>query len=125
VPTAIGTVAIEDIQAGDVVWSWNEETGETELKEVVETYINETYELTHVFVDGEEIVSTPAHPYYSPVKGWTLAGDLRAGDVLVTVKLEPRHNVEIPEKHEILTRVEIENDNNCAASFGSMVFWMY
>lgn len=86
--TAAGLVAIETIKAGDVVWSWNEETGKAELKEVVETYVNETDELTHVWVDGEEIVSTPAHPFYSPAKGWINAGDLRAGDVLVTVNGE-------------------------------------
>ena len=48
--TATGAVAIEEIQTGDLVWAWNEETGETELKQVVETYINETDELTHVFM---------------------------------------------------------------------------
>ena len=83
--TAAGTVAIEEIQAGDQVWAWNEDTGETELKSVVETYINETDELTHVFVDGEEIICTPSHPFYSPVKGWTDACKLRAGDILVLV----------------------------------------
>ena len=83
--TAAGTVAIEEIQTGDQVWAWNEDTGETELKSVVETYINETDKLTHVFVDGEEIICTPSHPFYSPVKGWTDACKLRAGDILVLV----------------------------------------
>ena len=83
--TVAGTVAIETIQAGDMVWAWDEETGEVAPKEVVETYVNETYELIHVFVDGEEIITTPAHPFYSPVKGWTNAVHLRAGDILVLV----------------------------------------
>ena len=83
--TAASTVAIEEIQAGDQVWAWNEDTGETELKPVVETYINETDELTHVFVDGEEIICTPSHPFYSPVKSWTDACKLRAGDILVLI----------------------------------------
>lgn len=81
-------MAIEDIKAGDLVWAWNEETGQAELKPVVETYVNETTELTHVFVDGEEIISTPSHPFYSPVKGWTAACKLRAGDILQTVNGE-------------------------------------
>ena len=76
-------MAIEEIQKGDLVYAWNEETGETGLKEVLETCINETEELIHVHVAGEEIVRTPAHPFYSPVKGWTKAADLRAGDILV------------------------------------------
>lgn len=56
VATATGLVAIEKIRAGDLVWAWDEETGDVALKPVVETYINETTELTHIFVDDKEIV---------------------------------------------------------------------
>jgi len=86
--TAVGAVAIENIQIGDMVWAWDEETGEVGLKRVLDTYENETYELVHVFVNGEEIITTPAHPFYSPVKGWTQAVHLRAGDILVLVNGE-------------------------------------
>ena len=51
-------------------------------------YVNETDELTHVFVDGEEIIATPSHPFYCPTKGWTDASHLRAGDILVLVNGE-------------------------------------
>ena len=88
VATAAGYVAIEKIRAGDLVWAWDEETGDVALKPVVETYINETTELTHIFVSGEEIVATPTHPFYCPVKGWTDAAHLRAGDILVLVNGE-------------------------------------
>ena len=83
-----GYVAIENIKAGDYVWAWDEETGGTALKQVVETYINETTELVHVYVNGEDIVTTPTHPFYSPVKGWTSAIHLKAGDILVLVNGE-------------------------------------
>ena len=98
--TACGYVAIEDIAVGDMVYAWDEETGTVGIKEVVETYINETPELIHVFVGGEEIITTPSHPFYSPVKGWTDAVHLRAGDILVTVNGE----LVVVEKiqHEIL-----------------------
>ena len=56
VATATGYVAIEKIRAGDLVWAWDEKTGDVALKPVVETYINETTELTHIFVGSEEIV---------------------------------------------------------------------
>ena len=49
---------------------------------------NETSELVHVYVNGEEIVCKNEHPFYSPVKGWTAACKLRAGDVLVTLNGE-------------------------------------
>ena len=105
---AAGAVAIETIQAGDMVWAWDEETGEVALKEVVETYVNETCELVHVFVNGEEIVTTPGHPFYSPVKGWTDAVNLRAGDVLVLVNGE--YVVVEKIQHEILeTPVTVYN----------------
>ena len=81
--TSIGYVAIEDITAGDEVWSEDPETGEKKLKEVVQTFVNETDELVHVHVNGEEIVTTPEHPFYVPKKGWVGAIDLRAGDILV------------------------------------------
>lgn len=95
-----GYVAIEDIRAGDYVWAWDEETGDIALKRVVETYVNESKELIHLFVNGEEIITTPTHPFYSPVKGWTDAVRLRAGDVLVLVN----GNYVVVEKiqHEIL-----------------------
>ena len=88
VHTETGNIPIEEIEIGNLVWAWDEETGQAELKPVVETYVNETTELTHVFVSGEEIISTPSHPFYSPVKGWTAACKLRAGDILQTVNGE-------------------------------------
>ena len=86
--TSSGYVAIENIRAGDMVWASDPETGETELKPVVQTFRNETTELVHVTVNGEEIICTKEHPFYSPVKGWTAACRLRAGDILVLVNGE-------------------------------------
>ena len=91
-----------------MVLAWDEETGEVAPKEVVQTYVNETYELIHVFVDGEEIITTPAHPFYSPVKGWTNAVHLRAGDILVLVNGE--YVIVEKVQHEILeTPVTVYN----------------
>lgn len=53
--TASGYTAIEKICAGDKVWAENSETGEKELKQVVQTFVKETDELVHVHVNGEEI----------------------------------------------------------------------
>ena len=85
---------------GDYVWAWDEETGEKSLRRVTETYVNQTSELVHVFVGGEEIITTPTHPFYSPVKGWTEACQLRAGDILVLVNGE--YAVVEKVQHEIL-----------------------
>ena len=64
--TEDGDKPIEDVTVGDYVWAWDEATGTTELKQVVETYVNETSELTHIFVNGEEIVATPTQPVLLP-----------------------------------------------------------
>ena len=58
------------------------DTRETELKEVVQTFVRETSELVHIKVNGEEIITTPTHPFWVPQKGWTDAIQLRAGDRL-------------------------------------------
>ena len=39
-------------------------------------------------VNGETITCTNEHPFYSPVKGWMAACQLRAGDVLVMLNGE-------------------------------------
>ena len=57
-------MAIENIKAGDKVLSTNEITKETEIKTVVETYVRETMKLIHIWVSGEEIVTTEGHPFY-------------------------------------------------------------
>ena len=100
VRTGDGEKPIEEIQPGDMVWAWDEDTGQVALKPVVETYVNETTELVHVFVAGEEIRATPSHPFYSPVKGWTDAVHLRAGDILVLVNGE--YVIVEKVQHEIL-----------------------
>jgi hypothetical protein len=91
---------IETIEEGDYVWATNPDTGETALKQVVQTFENETSELIHITVNGEEIVCTNEHPFYVPVKGWTAACQLRAGDRLQLVNGE--YVIVEQVQHEIL-----------------------
>lgn len=81
--TSTGLVAIENISSGDWVWAENPDTCEKQLKQVVQTFVNETTELVHVYVNDEVIITTPEHPFYVHQKGWTGAIELRAGDILV------------------------------------------
>ncbi len=64
-----GNKSIEDIVIGDYVWATNPETGETALKKVVNTFVNETDHVTHITINGETITSTQTHPYYVANKG--------------------------------------------------------
>jgi RHS repeat-associated protein len=59
---------IEDVAVGDLVWAYDEETGESGWKEVVRLFRNETssWICTDIEIDGEieQIKSTAEHPYY-------------------------------------------------------------
>ena len=80
-----GLKPIEEIQVGDKVWAYNEQTGETSLKEVERLYQSEKYNLVEITVNGEVITSTDTHPYFVQGKGWIRADELEAGDVLIDI----------------------------------------
>ena len=125
VATKSGLVPIEDIQPGDLVWATDEETGETALKEVVQIFRNETEEWVHIKVNGEEITCTPMHPFYSPVKGWTSAVDLRAGDILVMLNGEyvvvEQVQHELLESPETTYNFEVEDYHTYYVGFWSVL----
>ena len=100
ISTEEGVIAIDDICVGMKVYAHDPETGETALKEVVNTFVRESGELVHITVNGEEITTTPTHPFYVPQKGWTDAIRLRAGDRLQLLNGE--YVVVEQVQHEIL-----------------------
>ena len=81
--TAAGLRAIESIRAGDRVLATDPESGITEEKVVVETYVRETGQLVHLWVGGELISTTPNHPFWVRGRGFVSAGELQAGEKLV------------------------------------------
>ena len=101
VQTNDGLKPIESISPDMLVYASDPETGKIESHKVVQTFVNETDELTYISLsNGEEIVTTPTHPFYAPAYGWTAAIDLRAGDILVTVNGERIVIEQV--KHELL-----------------------
>ena len=95
---------IEEIEVGDKVLAYDEETGEQCYKEVVRLFRNETQEWHHVFVNGEEIVCTAEHPFYVDGKGFVPARELKERDNLllsdgskVEIESLKTEHVEIPE----------------------------
>lgn len=101
--TAAGKIekkAIEDIKVGDLVISYNEETGQTEVKPVTETYVSgheETVKVKHS--GGQELTCSVGHRFFT-ARGWISAEDLRAGEILQLVNGE-KVVVELVQ-HEIL-----------------------
>ena len=84
---AASAVAIETIEAGDLVWSRCDQTGEDGFKVVVETYLREADELVHLSYrtssGTDTLVGTAEHPFWSLTAGaWVDMGDLKVGERL-------------------------------------------
>lgn len=82
VATEDGLKPIEEIEVGDKVLAYDEETGEQAYKEVVRLFRNETDEWYHITANGEELVCTGGHPFFVKDKGFVSAKDLSVGDIL-------------------------------------------
>jgi dTDP-4-amino-4,6-dideoxygalactose transaminase len=75
---------IERIAVGDLVLSYNEETGIKEYDEVTKTYASRPSEILKVVLsNGNDIEPTPNHPVYVINRGWIPAGELKVGDELL------------------------------------------
>ena len=68
--TKEGNKPIEEIQVGDEVWAYDEETGQKELKKVKQLFRNTTKQWAQVEIESEEgvetITCTPGHKFYLP-----------------------------------------------------------
>jgi len=76
-----GYKPIEDLQSGDEVWAYNEDTGETALKPVLNVFEREADTLVALTIDGEVIHTTPEHPFFAD-GSWKAAGLLQRGDTI-------------------------------------------
>jgi hypothetical protein len=90
-PNLFSDRKIEDVRAGDLVWSKNQDNPDAplELKRVTQTFAHRAYDLQTVSIrDGsghlEALRVTDEHPFYVDGRGWTGAAALRAGDRLVS-----------------------------------------
>ena len=74
---------IEDIAVGDKVTAYNPDTGKTETRDVVRTFVHHDVPTYDVTLDtGEKVTTTSEHPFWVEGEGWTPATQLRAGDRL-------------------------------------------
>ena len=99
VSTPNGLRNIEDLKAGDIVYTFNEETKQVEQKEIEEWFEREESEIaTLVFANGEKIENTMPHPYYVVGKGWTETKNLAIGDKILTQNNEEIEIINIIKK---------------------------
>ena len=82
VATETGFRRIDEIRAGDRVWSYNVETGERSLKAVKEVFVRENDELLHIETSRGD--ATTSHPFYVVGRGWIAAGGPAVGDSIPT-----------------------------------------
>lgn len=85
--TEFGTVPIEQVQVGQLVYSRDPETGETTLKPVTQLMTTRAKPLHELVTQGrfgnrESTAVTDNHPYWVKGAGWINAAKLTAGMVL-------------------------------------------
>ena len=91
IQTQHGTKPIEDIQIGDLVWAYDEDTDTTALQPVVDIMENETDHTISLYTEYEVIETTALHPFYTQ-DGWKDASELQTGD---QIKTQNHENIEI------------------------------
>ena len=135
VATETGFRRIDEIRAGDRVWSYNVETGERALKEVKEVLVRENDELLHIETSRGVVDATTSHPFYVVGKGWVAAGDLAVGDgiqaisgdagIVTGLKLEkldkpiPVYNLDVEDFHSYFVADGVLVHNVCTQGRGS------
>ncbi|SFL91172.1 Ig-like domain-containing protein [Marinobacter zhejiangensis] len=117
VATESGLIPISDIKVGDLVWSYNEETGLRSLQEVVHLIVGEgEKEIVDISLpNGEVIEATAGHPFFEPNLGeWISAGELtqtqsllsRDGELLSIFGLTSRT------QNTVVYNLTVANDHN-------------
>jgi len=84
--TNTGAVAIERIQAGDMVLSQDPETGELAYKPVLRTTIRRAGPLVRIRADEATIRCSGGHPFWVSGTGWVKAREMKLGMPLHAVE---------------------------------------
>jgi hypothetical protein len=102
VSTSKGLVPIEDIVIGDYVLAYDETSGEVGYYPVTQLWEHVDTTIVTVTINGEEVETTPWHPFYTDL-GWQEAEDLTIGSRVLTaagsygvvevLEVEPRPQV--------------------------------
>jgi len=85
IATAKGLKPIEDVRAGDFVWSYDEENGQTALNKVSRAFVRPANATVEIQTGDSLVSATPEHPFWVENVGWTAARNLKAGDLLLTL----------------------------------------
>ncbi|HKP54738.1 MAG TPA: PA14 domain-containing protein [Chloroflexia bacterium] len=79
VMTDKGPRAISALQEGDLVLAYDEESGTVDYYPVLDVLVQEDPVIEYLTIDGEQLETTPEHPFYTQEERWIPAGDLWDG----------------------------------------------
>jgi Pretoxin HINT domain len=83
--TLTGPRPIESLQVGDLVLSQDTATGALGYEPIVDVHHNPPDTTLKIRVELETVVSTTLHRFWRPGRGWAMARDLKAGDIIRTL----------------------------------------
>ncbi len=84
VKTSSGYVPIENINIGDLVWSYNELVDSFEINEVINLITGEgQYNILNVYVKNQKVALTDGHPLFTAGHEWVNAESLTEGQYLL------------------------------------------
>jgi RHS repeat-associated protein len=124
VHTQQGLITIAEVQIGDFVWSFNEETDKSQWNEVTHLIQgDQEYNLVVLTLEnGETIEATEEHPFSVVGKGWVAAEALTQGDVLVTkdgnIKIS---SVEREQRTVVVYNLTVENAHTFYIGFDGVL----
>ena len=123
--TKNGYVNIENIKVGDMVYSYNFNNNELELKKVINLINSEAKETYKMDIGDQTIEMSKRHELYIIDKGWTRAYDVKVGDKMissddkvVTIKKIDLVTYDTPIKTYNLT---VEGNNNYFVTYSKVL----
>ena len=123
--TENGYVSIENIKVGDMVYSYNFNNNELELKKVINLINSEAKETYKMDIGDQTIEMSKRHELYIIDKGWTRAYDVKVGDKMissddkvVTIKKIDLVTYDTPIKTYNLT---VEGNNNYFVTYSKVL----
>ncbi|MGB3467791.1 MAG: polymorphic toxin-type HINT domain-containing protein [Cyclobacteriaceae bacterium] len=81
IKTARGVKYINEIEEGDIVWAYDDQSGDLAQKKVINTFTKVRDHIYRIYFDGNLIEATNDHPFFIGGK-WLKVEELKKGDYL-------------------------------------------
>jgi RHS repeat-associated protein len=78
-----GLIEIQNVKAGDSVWSYNIINEKVELAEVTNNFVRSSNDFIKLYFDNDSVICTLEHPFFVN-NAWIAANKLKIGDQLIS-----------------------------------------